>query len=210
MAHLESVKSISSSKSVLDGRALNILMLGETQVGKTALIKMYNGEKFPIPHYTTLGTEFIVKELNVNGEIAKAKIWDTAGQERFRTIAKSFYQQAQGIILAYDVTNRESYNKLTLWLQNINEKADANVVKFLVANKVDLVDDRVVTPDEGKSIAKQFDLDYYETSAKMNKNVKEVFEAIITKAHLTKRLDPDKNSFQLKSKSASAKKGACC
>ena len=113
-------------------------------------------------------------------------------------------------MLAYDVTNRETYNKLNVWLQNINEKADANVVKFLVANKIDLVDDRVINTDEGKAIAKQFNLEYYETSAKANKGVKQMFEAIITKAHLGKKLDLDKNSFQLSSKDKSSQKSPCC
>lgn len=170
----------------------------------------YNDGKFQQTHYTTLGTEFIIKELQVDGETAKAKIWDTAGQERFRTIAKSFYQQAQGILLTFDVTNKESYGKLGMWLQNINEKADASVVKFLVANKVDLVDDRVVTTEEGKEIAKKYDMEYYETSAKSSHNVKEVFEAMIRKTHLARKLSADKSSFQLSSKSKQEGSGKCC
>ena len=170
----------------------------------------YNNEKFPTSHYTTLGTEFIVKELMVEGESVRAKIWDTAGQERFRTITKSFYQQAHGILLAYDVTNKETYEKLSVWIQNINEKADASVVKFLIANKVDLLDDRVVTTEEGKAIAKQFDMQYLETSALTSHNVKEAFESLIEKVHIVRRHDPQRASFPLANKEKTEKKGGCC
>ena len=171
----------------------------------------YNNEKFPTSHYTTLGTEFIVKEITVDGESVRAKIWDTAGQERFRTITKSFYQQAHGVLLAYDVTNKETYEKLGVWIQNINEKAEANVVKFLVATKIDLIDDRVVTPEEGKTIARQYDMQYIETSALTNQNVKEAFEAIIEKVHIVRRHDPQRASFPLaNNKERTEKKKGCC
>jgi len=164
----------------------------------------------PAHYYTTIGTEFAIKEIDVNGEMVKAKIWDTAGQERFRTITKSFYQQAHGILLVYDVTERESFIKLSEWIQSINEKADANIARYLVANKIDLIDDRKVTPEEGKLFAKQHQLEYYETSAKDGKNVKDVFDACITRVHLTKRTD-DKQSFHLSTAKAKEKvKSKCC
>ena len=208
MDNLESIDSCNST--FVEGKALSILMLGESRVGKTALIKVYNGEKFTTEHYTTLGTEFIVKKLKIGEEIVKAKIWDTAGQERFRTITKAFYQQAQGMLLVYDISKRKTFNKLSIWVENIKECTNPGVAKCLIANKVDLTGERAVTTEEGKEIARKYGMEYNETSAKFNQNVQEAFELVIAKAHIYKSKLPAKGSFHLSSKSGDKKKKGCC
>eukprot|EP00826_Nyctotherus_ovalis_P055679 TRINITY_DN741_c0_g2_i3.p1 TRINITY_DN741_c0_g2~~TRINITY_DN741_c0_g2_i3.p1 ORF type:complete len:209 (-),score=64.95 TRINITY_DN741_c0_g2_i3:195-821(-) len=208
MANQESISS--NGGTFVEGKSLNILMLGESQVGKTALIKVYNGEKFPTQHYTTLGTEFIIKVVKVGGENVKAKIWDTAGQERFRTITKAFYQQAQGILLVYDMVKRDTYSKLGMWMENIRECTSPDIAICLVANKSELTDERVVTAEEGKEIAKKYGMEYYETSARLNKNVKEAFEAVITKAHKKRSDEPNKGSFRIVTDPDPKKKKTCC
>eukprot|EP00826_Nyctotherus_ovalis_P062018 TRINITY_DN8895_c0_g1_i5.p1 TRINITY_DN8895_c0_g1~~TRINITY_DN8895_c0_g1_i5.p1 ORF type:complete len:219 (-),score=41.61 TRINITY_DN8895_c0_g1_i5:148-804(-) len=206
--------SVSSCAStIVEGKSLNILMLGETQVGKTALIKVYNGETFPSQHYTTLGTEFIVKKVQVGEELVKAKVWDTAGQERFRTITKAFYQQAQGILLVYDVTKRETYSKLSMWIDNMQDCANSEVAKCLVANKVDLAYERTVSTEEGKEMAHKYSMDYHETSARLNKNVQDTFEFVIAKAHTCRDKLPGKESLHLSSISSfkvDGNKTNCC
>ncbi len=131
-------------------------------------------------HLTTLGIDFITKEVpKSDSETIIAKIWDTAGQEKFRTITKSFYKQANGILLVFDLTDRESFDKLHSWVSNINETAEEDVVKYLVGNKLDLAESRVVNREEALKIAAEYGMRYYETSAKHKINVNEVFGELI-------------------------------
>ena len=102
----------------------------------------------------------------------KLQIWDTAGQERFRTITKTYYKGAHGIILTYDVTDQNSFKNIRNWIKQIEANAQTNVKKVLVGNKCDKPD-RVVTGEEGKKLAD--DYSFFETSAKINQNVDEVF-----------------------------------
>ena len=108
-----------------------------------------------------------------NEDIA-VKIWDTAGQERFRTITYSFYKQANGVIVTFDVTNQVSFNNVKNWLESIYQHADPSIVKALVGNKIDLEDQRVVDYEDAKRLADLNKMPYFETSAKLNKNVDEL------------------------------------
>ena len=112
-----------------------------------------------------------------------ARIWDTAGQEKFRTMAKSFYQQADGAILVFDLTDEKSFDKLHSWAKNIREVASESIIKYLVGNKLDLTEDRVVDYEEAMKVAREYDMKYYETSAKQKVNVIEIFEDIINEAY---------------------------
>ena len=117
----------------------NIITLGDGAVGKTSLLKMYSEKKFTQSHMATLGLDFVSKTYNskTSEKQMLVKIWDTAGQERFRTLTLSFYKQAQGVILVFDVTNQESFKNVLMWLESIYENADPNVRKILVGNKID-------------------------------------------------------------------------
>ena len=102
------------------------------------------------------------------------QIWDTAGQERFRTITKTYYKGAHGIILTYDVTDQNSFKNIRNWIKQIEANAQTNVKRVLVVNKCDKPD-RVVTEEEGRKLADDFGMNFFETSAKTNQNVNEVF-----------------------------------
>ncbi len=142
--------------------------------------------------------------------LVKATIWDTAGQERFRTLTKAFYQQAQGLVVVYDMTNRDTYERLSKWIEEIHENTEPKVVKYLVANKVDLVDDRVVTTEEGKGIAAKYSMKYFETSARSCVNVNEMFTALITETYFATKGGKVRESFRIGSPSqVQAKKGCC-
>jgi small GTP-binding protein len=106
--------------------------------------------------------------------LIKLQIWDTAGQERFRTITKTYYKGAHGIILTYDVTDENSFKNIRNWVKQIEQNAQNNVCKVLVGNKCDR-DDRKVSFDEGQKLAKEFSMQFFETSAKTNYNVNETF-----------------------------------
>lgn len=113
------------------------------------------------------------------------KIWDTAGQERFKTITYSFYRQAQGVLICFDVTNRESFENVKNWIDSIDNHAKPNIQKVLIGNKIDLVESRKITTEEAKALADEHDIPYFETSAKLDKNVSEVIHFIMDKVYET-------------------------
>ena len=120
-----------------------------------------------------------------DNKVIPVKIWDTAGQERFKTITYSFYRQAQGVLIAFDVTNRESFENVKNWIDSIDNHAKPNIQKVLIGNKIDLVDERVITTTEAQNLADEHEIPFFETSAKMDKNVSEVIHFIMDKVYET-------------------------
>ena len=116
-----------------------------------------------------------MKPLLIDGEEMKLQIWDTAGQERYRTVTKSFYKQALGAILVFDLTSKESFKGLEEWCKLLDENAPLDISVIVVGNKVDLIKDRVVSNHEIREYMERKQLKYYETSAKNKKNIDEVF-----------------------------------
>jgi small GTP-binding protein len=131
----------------------------------------------------TIGLDYVSSTYkSPKGEDIAVKIWDTAGQERFRTITYSFYKQANGVIVTFDVTNATSFNNVKNWLESIYQHADPNIVKALVGNKIDL-DDRAVSAEEAKRLADQHKMPYFETSAKLNQNVDELINYMMEQVY---------------------------
>ena len=121
-----------------------------------------------------LGIDFKIKIINLEDKLIKLQIWDTAGQERFRTITKTYYKGANGIILTYDVTDENSFKNIRAWVKQIEQNAQSSVCIVLVGNKSDR-EDRKVTLEDGKKLSKEFNMQFFETSAKTNYNVNETF-----------------------------------
>jgi len=162
-------------------KSFKILLLGDSSVGKTCFLKRYIDDTFQDVYLSTIGFDYKYKCITLKeGKNIKLQIWDTAGQERFRTIAKSYYKGAHGIILMYDVTDQKSFDSIKKWLEQIKEEAPNKVSVLLVANKID-IEKRIITKEDGENIAKSYDLDIYESSAKDNINVSEVFEDLAEK-----------------------------
>ena len=151
-----------------------LLIIGESGVGKTCLLLRFTDDSFTANHLTTIGIDFKIKIITIENKLIKLQIWDTAGQERFRTITKTYYKGAHGIILTYDVTDQNSFKNIRNWIKQIEANAQTNVCKVLVGNKCDKPD-RVVTEEEGRKLASDFNMSFFETSAKTNQNVNEVF-----------------------------------
>jgi Ras-related protein Rab-1A len=126
-------------------------------------------------YISTIGVDFKIKTLEVNGKTVKMQVWDTAGQERFRTITASYYRGSNGIIIVYDVTNRDSFDHVSFWIKEIERLAAPDVVKILVGNKCDLTEKRVVTTEEGQVVAARYGIKFMETSALTNSNVDDAF-----------------------------------
>lgn len=132
----------------------------------------------------TIGLDYVSATYkSPKGDDIAVKIWDTAGQERFRTITYSFYKQANGVIVTFDVTNRQTFSNVKNWLDSIYQHADPNIVKALVGNKIDLEDQRQVSYEEAAELARQNNMEYFECSAKLNKNVKEVINHMMSKVY---------------------------
>ena len=118
--------------------------MGDGAVGKTSLIKRYADQEFDEEHITTLGLDFVTKKYKCDGQDTTIKIWDTAGQERFKTLTYSFYKKADGIIIAFDVTDNKTFENIQNWIDSINLHADGGIPRILVGNKVDIPDERKV------------------------------------------------------------------
>ena len=156
-----------------------ILIIGEVSVGKTCLLLRYADDSFTQNHLTTLGIDFKTKIITINNSLIKLQIWDTAGQEKFRTITKSYYKDANGIILTYDISNSDSLKNIQNWMKLIEQNAEDGVCKILVGNKCDL-ENRVIQKEEGEKIAQDFGMKFFETSAKSDINVDEAFNYLVT------------------------------
>ncbi|VDK67132.1 unnamed protein product [Litomosoides sigmodontis] len=156
-----------------------LLIIGNSSVGKTSFLFRYCDDSFTSAFVSTVGIDFKVKTVFRGDKRVKLQIWDTAGQERYRTITTAYYRGAMGFILMYDITNEESFNSVQDWCTQIKTYSWENAQVVLVGNKCDMDDERVVSCERGKQLADQLGLEFFETSAKENINVKAVFEKLV-------------------------------
>merc|ERR1712176_1356034 len=163
-----------------------LLLIGDSGVGKSCLLLRYVDETYQESYISTIGVDFKIKTIELDGKVIKLQIWDTAGQERFRTITSSYYRGAHGIIVVYDVTDQESFNNVKVWLQEIDRYANENVNKLLVGNKSDLTSKKVVDYETAKAFADELGIPFLETSAKSAANVEQSFMTMA--AEIKKRM----------------------
>ena len=156
-----------------------IILIGSIAVGKTAIISRYMTNQFTPEHTCTIKVEYKTKIIKINNmEQAKLKIWDTCGEEKFRAITRQYYQDADGIILVYDIANKSSYNNILIWINEIRNSAPENYSLLLVGNKSDLSKERVISEQEGKKLALDLGINFVEVSAKNGNNIILLFEMI--------------------------------
>ena len=194
-----------------------VLLLGNSNVGKSSLFLRFVDDIWNDTFVPTIGVDFKIKTFELDNKKIKIQIWDTAGQERFKNIIASYYRGAHGILLIYDVTDKDSFKNLQNWLIEIEKNANKNVLKVLIGNKSDLEDKRVINYNEGKEFADSYGLKFIETSAKKNRNVNEAFETLgreIMAANSDKKLSKTKQNKTISVSSAQdlnvSKKGGCC
>ena len=197
---------------------LKLLIIGDSNVGKTSMLLNYTDNYFPESHLATIGVEYKVKELTTKDYNITLQIWDTAGQERFRSITKSFFRNTNGIIFVYDVTSRKSFHSVKDWIKD-SELHDSGFEKILVGNKIDLKDQREVKFDELKELGLKKRIDVMEVSAKERINIDEAFQKIVDLILTNKnKMDiigqfgiSNTNDINLnKSKDNTKKKDSCC
>lgn len=152
-----------------------ILILGDSGVGKSSILIRYVDDNFHESYISTIGVDFRTKTISVNNKLIKLNIWDTTGQERFRSVTQSYYKNASGIILCYDVTCYESFDNIKCWLSEIKKRADLDTDVIIIGNKSDLTAKKVVDFNEVKAFCDELNLKCFETSASKNSNVNYVF-----------------------------------
>lgn len=189
----------------------SIIVLGEASVGKTSLINRFRNDQFQEQLLTTLGLDCTTKDIILkSGKEAVMKIYDTAGQERFRTITRSYYQKANGILLIYSVKDTDSFIKINDWIGEIKDKAKEDVLIYLIGNKCDVENGRQVTKKQGEELSKKYNIPFYESSAKLDINVKNVFQEL-AEAAIDKKINDDDNSVDLSRPTLkNHAKGGCC
>jgi small GTP-binding protein len=187
-----------------------ILLLGDTTVGKTCFLMRFTEGTFQEIHMSTIGLDYRLKIMPLDdGKKAKVQIWDTAGQDRFRAITKNYYKGAHGIILIFDVCNVETFENVRNWVTQIRENSSEKATIFLIGNKIDDEIRRKVSKDDGKKLADEFKLQYFETSAKADINVTETFNALTQEIH-KKMGGTTKNSGEKLTKGDNNDKKGCC
>ena len=156
---------------------IKIVIIGDSGVGKTNFIFQFTEGRFSPLHVTTVGFDYKSKiiKLPTSKKKVKLQIWDTAGQERYMALNKNIFQKVQGIIVMYDLTNRNSFDNLNRWFTLVSQNA-SNKPRILVANKSDLAEDnRIVTEDEGNKLAKEHHMPFFEGSGCSGENVDKIF-----------------------------------
>jgi small GTP-binding protein len=191
-----------------------LLLIGDSGVGKSCLLLRFADDTYTESYISTIGVDFKIRTVELDGKTIKLQIWDTAGQERFRTITSSYYRGAHGIIVVYDVTDAESFNNVKQWLHEIDRYASENVNKLLVGNKSDLTSKRAVSFDQGKEFADTLGIEFLETSAKSANNVEKAFMTMA--AQIKSRMKPQPvggaapKGTKLTSTQVPSSGGGCC
>ncbi|XP_012271051.1 ras-related protein Rab-18-B [Orussus abietinus] len=160
---------------------LKILMIGESNAGKSSILLRFTEDEFWENMQSTVGIDYKTKQITIDGNTVKLAIWDTAGQERFRTLTPSYYRDGQGAVLVYDVTDKNTFVKLEMWLNELNTYCNkADIIKMIVGNKIDLPN-REVTTAEGLQFARKHQTLYIESSAKTADGIQCCFEELVQK-----------------------------
>ena len=162
---------------------IELITLGDSQVGKSSLLQRFSDDRFSGNYITTMGIDFKIKYLQIDGKNIKLLMWDTAGQERFRTMTMQYFNKADCVIFAYDCTSEESFNSMRHWIRQFESHTNgrADIEKVLVGNKSDMTDEKMIEAEQGAALAAEFSMSFYETSAKTGLNVQLVFSSLAQK-----------------------------
>ncbi|GFO10567.1 ras-related protein rab-35 [Plakobranchus ocellatus] len=192
-----------------------LLIIGDSGVGKSSLLLRFADNIFSGSYITTIGVDFKIRTIDVNGERVKLQIWDTAGQERFRTITSTYYRGTHGVLVVYDVCSGESFANVQRWLHEIDQNCDV-VNRILVGNKDDDPERKVVLTQDAERFAERMQIQLFETSAKENKNVEEMFTAITRLVLESKKKVQDEarnapaSTIRVGNKKSGGKSSKCC
>ena len=188
-----------------------LLVLGESSVGKTSLLMRYAEDKFEST-VQTIGVDFKNKYIIYNNKRIQLELWDTAGQERFKGIAKNYFHAANGVILVFDITNKDSFNKLKYWIDEGKTNVGQDTEIIIAANKIDLENERKVNRDTINEFGKKMGFEILETSAKTGEGVDEIFKRLVSRLYSNKKIGmvKDDNSTKIAGNGKDQKKKDKC
>ena len=187
---------------------IKVMTLGNYSVGKTSFIQRVISNKFTYSHFSTIGYDYKFKDIILpNGEKVTIQFIDTAGQERFFSIAKNMIKNADGIILIYDITKKQTFESISNWMENIRENKGENFPIILIGNKSDLEDEREISKEEGEAKANQLKLHFFETSNKDGINIEKSVIQLINKIFEQKNADIHLKKNDIQRKKKKKKKG---
>ena len=179
------------------------IIIGDAAVGKSNLLLRYTHGQFKPEYQLTIGVEFGAKNISILNKTYRIQIWDTAGQENFRSITRAYYKNSACALVVYDISNRESFDNISSWIEDCKSQSPQTIFMVLVGNKNDLEDKRAVTFEEGQELAEKNKMMFFETSAKTGKNVDEIF--FRSAENIAKKID--ENYYDLESESCGIKAG---
>ncbi|XP_023824639.1 ras-related protein Rab-6A isoform X1 [Salvelinus sp. IW2-2015] len=159
-------------------RKFKLVFLGEQSVGKTSLITRFMYDSFDNTYQATIGIDFLSKTMYLEDRTVRLQLWDTAGQERFRSLIPSYIRDSTVAVVVYDITNVNSFQQTTKWIDDVRTERGSDVIIMLVGNKTDLADKRQVAIEEGERKAKELNVMFIETSAKAGYKVKQLFRRV--------------------------------
>ncbi|MBN3289484.1 RAB6A protein, partial [Polypterus senegalus] len=159
-------------------RKFKLVFLGEQSVGKTSLITRFMYDSFDNTYQATIGIDFLSKTMYLEDRTVRLQLWDTAGQERFRSLIPSYIRDSTIAVVVYDITNPNSFNQTSKWIDDVRTERGGDVIIMLVGNKTDLADKRQISTEEGEQKAKELSVMFIETSAKTGYNVKQLFRRV--------------------------------
>ena len=177
---------------------LKIVLIGNSRVGKSNILSRLLKNEFIVNSNSTIGVDFYVKSLKVENKIVKTQIWDTAGVEKFRSVIENYYNKASGAFVVYDVTNKDSFDKIDEFIQNFMKRAIKDAHIIIIGNKCDLEDKRQITKEQGELKAKKYGADFMETSAFSGENIDKAFEKLIKEIY--KKMYGKKEKEEIKEK----------
>ena len=155
-----------------------LVFLGEQAVGKTSIITRFMYDTFDNNYQATIGIDFLSKTMYLDDRTVRLQLWDTAGQERFRSLIPSYIRDSSVAVVVFDVTNKTSFANCDKWIEDVRAERGGDVIILLVGNKTDLTDKRQVSAEEGEAKAKKLNVLFFETSAKSNTNIKQMFRKL--------------------------------
>ena len=193
---------------------VHLITLGDSAVGKTSLIGRYIDNYFSNNYIGTFGLDSQFKKKKINDEEINVKITDTAGQERYQSIAANYIKKANGILLVYDITSKDSFENVNKWAGEIKDKSEDSKPIILIGNKLDLEDKRVITKEQGQEFAKKYcdgGINFYETSCKTGENVNEAIDDLVNQVYdkYAKNNLNEGNNINLNEKQ-NRERGKCC
>ena len=176
------IEDVSSSDEREDYK-LKVVIVGDSGVGKSNLIKRFTTNEFNEHSKATVGVEFLSRSYKINDKIFKIEMWDTAGQERYKAITSAYYKGAKGAFVVYDITRKTSFESIDRWVNDLTAAADKKITIVVIGNKCDLEDQRQITKEQGEEKSAKLEVAFLETSALSGENLDKAFELMMNEIY---------------------------